>query len=228
MILLISVSSTVRYQTVNRPELLHARQRAAPVPIKKRSPMNSDPRLIMLLQSVTNGNAAAFEELYLHTKFGIYNRIFRLLKNPSDSEEVLQEVFSRVWIRSQQFEPCKGGVEGWIISIARNLTLDRLRLRKRQPLLPIEMHYESDGTLDEIVCPALRPLDELIRRQRADAVRKGLRRLSIGPRECVTLAFYEELSHSQIAIRTGIPLGTVKSWVSRSYGDLRPILDQHR
>lgn len=190
--------------------------------------MNSEPRLILLLQSVMHGSTAAFEELYLQTKVGVYSHIFRVLRNRSDSEEVLQEVYARIWLRSRQFEPSKGGVVGWINGIARNLSLDLLRVRKGRPQSALEFASGPEASLDAMVCPALQPLDSVILRQRENAVRGSLQHLPPGARECVMLAFYEDLSHSQIASQVGIPLGTVKSWVSRSYGGLRPLLEEHR
>lgn len=189
--------------------------------------MNSDLHLTRLLQLVMEGSTSAFNELYLRTKVGVYNKILRLLRNRSDAEEVLQEVYVRVWLRALQFEPCKGGVPGWINGIARNLALDLLRSKVRQPQFALELAYESDLELDEPICPALQPLDFAIRSQRAHAVLGSLQQLPAGPRECITLAFYEDLSHSQIASQVGIPLGTVKSWVTRSYGGLRPFLEDH-
>lgn len=190
--------------------------------------MNSDPKLIMMLKSVMQGNVSAFEELYLQTKVGVYKKLFRILRNSSDAEEVLQDVYARVWVRAWQFEPCKGGVPGWINGIARNLALDLLRLKIRQPQFSFDQAYEPDSEVDEVTCSALLPLDFVILRQRENAVRGSLQNLEAGPRECLMLAFYEDLSHSQIASQVGIPLGTVKSWVSRSYGGLRPILADHR
>lgn len=189
--------------------------------------MNSDLRLLTLLQSVRDGSATAFEEIYRLTRGSVYSQIFGMLRNSSDSEEVVQEVYARIWLRSLQFDPCKGGVASWINGIARNLALDLLRLRKRKPLLSPEIPHEFDDELDDIVCPDLQPLENVIRRQRANAVRGSLECLPVGARECVTLSFYEDMSHAEIASKLGIPIGTVKTWVSRSYGGLRPLLKEH-
>ncbi len=194
----------------------------------EKNSMNSDFRLIALLQLVMDGSASAFEEIYRLTRGNVYSKIFQILRNSSDSEDILQEVYARIWLRSLQFDPCKGGVVSWINGIARHLALDLLRLRKRQPLVSTEMPCEFDNTLDEIVCPDCQPLDNVIRRQRANAVRGSLEHLPAGARECLTLAFFEDLSHTEIASKIGIPLGTVKTWVSRSYGSLRPFLKEHR
>jgi RNA polymerase sigma-70 factor, ECF subfamily len=186
-----------------------------------------DQKLISLVQSVMIGSESAFRELYVQTKGRVYSKTYRMLGNRSDTDEVLQDVYSKIWLRSHQFESCKGGVAGWIQGIARNEALNRLRLRKRLSLLAAEP-FATESSEDEIVCPTLQPLDAVLRNERAIAVRSGLLNLPLAQRECLTLAFFDELSQSQIASRVGIPLGTVKTWISRSYGSLRPMLEAHR
>jgi RNA polymerase sigma-70 factor, ECF subfamily len=182
----------------------------------------------MLLNAVILGNEAAFEELYALTRSGVYRKLFRVLRDQFDSEEVLQEVYATIWLKSKQFKPCRGNVAGWINAIARNLALDLIRLRKRQSLPAFKLFHETGGSDCEIVCLGLQPLNNMIANERLNAVRACLKSLPLGPQECVALAFFEGLSHSQIANRVGIPLGTVKTWISRSYDHLRPMLGAHR
>jgi RNA polymerase sigma factor (sigma-70 family) len=189
--------------------------------------INSDPQLVTLMQEVKLGSEPAFLELYRLTRSGVYSKVFRILENRSDAEDVVQDVYLKVWIKSQQFDFCKGGVKGWINAIARNLSLDFLRLEKTLPQLALAMPYDWHNDQDEIICSAMQPLESVISIQRAKAVHESLQKLSQAQLSCLTLACFEDLSHSQIATHLGLPLGTVKTWVSRSYVSLRPMLKEH-
>jgi RNA polymerase sigma-70 factor, ECF subfamily len=191
---------------------------------------SSEANLIALMRAVMLGSEPAFIELYRGTYLGVYHKVLRILRNRVDAEDVVQDVYVKVWLRSQQFKPCKGGVKGWINAIARNLTLDLLRIRKRTPETIIEQPFDDDYSNDrhEIICSAKQPLESAICLERQTAVRNSLQKLSVGQRDCLKLASYEDLSQSQIAVHLGIPLGTVKTWVSRSYISLRPILKEYR
>ncbi len=189
--------------------------------------MNTDP-LAGLLHSASRGCESDFSELYRKTRVSIYYNVLRVLKNASDSEDVLQDTYVTVWARAQQFDPCKGSAKGWINAIARNKALDMLRLKKRMPELLLEQVSETQQEAKELVCSAAQPQESIIKNELASALRLCLQQLPLKQRDCLESVFFEELSHSQVAARFGLPLGTVKTWVSRSYVSLKPMLRAHR
>jgi RNA polymerase sigma-70 factor, ECF subfamily len=183
--------------------------------------------MISWIQSVTNGDKRAFLALYQHTNRGVYYKVLRVLCNQSDAEDVLQETYSKVWSQSLKFESSKGCVKGWINAIAFNLSLDLLRLKNRNPVSFVETVAALHHNGEETICPSPQPLELTISGERAGAVRNCLKFLSPAQRECLNLAFFEDLSHAQIASRLGMPLGTVKTSISRAYLCLRPKLSRH-
>jgi RNA polymerase sigma-70 factor, ECF subfamily len=187
-----------------------------------------EPKLTLLVQAVVSKNEPAFLELYRTTNRSVFYKILRIVRNRSDAEEILQEVYARVWYKSKLFQVDKGCARAWINAIARNCALDLVRLQKATPQPAAEMPADVINDYSEIACTAPQPLENAIRHEQELLVREGLRKLSIQQRDCLTLAFYEDLSHSQIAIRLGVPLGTVKTWIARSYILLQPTFQEYR
>lgn len=152
----------------------------------------------------------------------------RICNDRDDAKELLQEVYLKVWMRSGQFDAHKGGAIGWLIGIAQHTAIDSFRHRRRNP-----NRASANGLDDADSCALLpsadpQPVDCVISARMADAVRIPLSTLSMEQRESVRLSFYEGLSHSEIAARLKRPLGTVKSWMRRSFDAMRSDLEIHR
>jgi len=161
--------------------------------------------------AIANGDNQALEELYNRYSGVVYRLAFRVLKQREQSEEVVQEVFWRVWRRSTSFERERGRVSQWIFGIAHNLCIDEMRRMRARPN-PV---YENDEhpiiaqLVDEhIDIPAVAWANEQRR-----VIVGALANLPVAQREAVELAYFGGFSHQEIAERLDRPLGTIKTRV---------------
>jgi RNA polymerase sigma-70 factor (ECF subfamily) len=175
--------------------------------------------LVACVGAVARGDRGALERLFRHASDRVYAIALRLLRLPADAEEVVVDVFQQVWQEAGRFDPARGTVEAWLGRIAHSRALDRLRRRQARPDLDTGLHpdeVDHPYTECEDAAPALLALYE-----EGNLVRRALALLSPEQQRCVGLAFLEDLSHAEIAERTGWPLGTVKSHVRRGMLALR-------
>ncbi len=178
---------------------------------------------LALLERIQNGDAAALDELYARYSSAVYSLVWKILQNAEEAEDVALDVFWQVWRQADRYDPARGAPPAWIFTLARSRAIDRLRSR----------HRREDRTLS-IDDPAvhLDPLDEEAApdrvasyRQARDAVRKAMASLSEVQREAVELAFFQGLTHVEIAARLKQPLGTVKTRIRQGLIRLRKQLD---
>jgi len=131
---------------------------------------------------------------------------YRMLGSVAEAEDVVQEVFSQAWRQASRYQASRGNVVAWLMNLTRSRAIDRLRSRKARPQ-PIGV----DATAIEMTDPA-QPMDEqLALSAQAAQIRAALEELSLLQRVAIELAFYEGLTHAQIAERLELPLGTVKT-----------------
>ena len=160
-----------------------------------------------LLRQVALGGAAAMRDVYARCAARAFAIAIRLLPTRADAEEVLQETFLEVWRRAREFDPERGGMETWVTTIARTRAIDRLR---------------SLGTVSRMVegvsqqpppvsATPPSPDDAASAAQEQARVRAALEQLPPEQREVVLLGYFDGLSQSEIARKTGQPLGTVKT-----------------
>lgn len=163
----------------------------------------------------------ASEDDALRRVYDVYGRlVFTLCNRSLDREaalEVTQDVFVAAWQKRGQFDPVRGSLAGWIMGIARFKTIDALRSKARRPQL--SGHPAGPDTPNT----SLQGVDLLADRL---LVASAMAELPERSRRVLELAFLEDLTHRQIAERTGIPLGTVKSDIRRSLVRLRQYLEQ--
>jgi RNA polymerase sigma-70 factor (ECF subfamily) len=163
--------------------------------------------------------AEADSDIYLPLRFGdpgalelaydrygglAYGLSLRIVGDGADAEEVVQEVFLRVWKSPQSFDPSRGSFRTWLLTLVRNRSIDRLRARSRKPAgAELPVHLEDRSAHSD-------PWQTLALGLERDAVRKGLDSLPFEQREAIELAFLGGYTHTEIADRLGLPLGTVK------------------
>jgi RNA polymerase sigma-70 factor (ECF subfamily) len=136
----------------------------------------------------------------------------------SQADDLIQEVMLKVWRNASQFDPARGKATTWLFTITRNLRIDYLRKEIRPELDPEDPLLTPDPD---------RPADEQVQtRQTADRIAKAVSVLPDNQAEILRLSFFEELSHSEIADRLGLPLGTVKSRIRLTFGKLRHALSE--
>ena len=172
-----------------------------------------------LLPAVVRGDLVAFEELYDRYSSTLYALLLRILGNPEDAQEVLQESFVKVWTNATSYDVERGSEAAFLISIARSRGIDRLRSRK------IRSDRENDAgreisTVSSFVVTKT-GADDAIQSQESKAVRGALSELPDAQRIALELAYFEGLSQSEIAAKLGEPLGTIKTRMQLGMKKLR-------
>lgn len=167
-----------------------------------------------LVRALALGRPEAFEEIVERYEKPLINFIVKYVDDRAAAEDVFQETFVRVVRSIGDYEP-RAGLATWIFTIARNLSLDHLRSRKRRREAPI------DGT-NVIAMPAAAPAPDA--REEAERVREAVQRLSPPKREAVVLRFFSGLSYEEIGRMVGAPTGTIKFRVHEAMRDLAALL----
>ena len=184
-------------------------------------PSSSSPLdpLSELLAATARGDRRAFAELYRLTRSRLYAITLALLRQQDTAEEVLQETYLAVWRAASQYQAGRAPVLVWLMAIARHRAIEALRQRRRraaeinaQPLADEDLEIPDPR-------PSL-PVDHL-----AHAIQECLRRLSPEQAQAIELAFFQGLTHEELAARLQTPLGTVKSWVRRGLLQLKGCLE---
>ena len=161
-----------------------------------------------LPQRIVQKDVRAFERLYDLHSHTVYALVFRIVQQSSIAEEIVQDVFLQLWRNAGQYDSAKGAFVPWLLTLARNRALDHLRLKSERQ----RRREELPETLPQI---ALTPgyeeaLDE---KRRAERVRELIGSLYPQQKRAIEMAYFEGLSHSEIATALKEPLGTVKSWI---------------
>lgn len=174
--------------------------------------------LAQAMGRVGEGCAEAFKDVYEGTSAAAFGVGRRLLGDESLAEDVVIETFEYVWNRAQAFDPARGTVRAWVAMIARSRALNLLERRARVArALPLEA---ADQVVAASSANGSLPAD----RGRAPEVDSALDRLPGTQRTLIEGAFFEGLSHSDLAKRTNLPLGTVKSRIRLGLARLRQLL----
>jgi len=160
------------------------------------------------------GDRDAVAELYDRHAARVFALARRILRNESDAEDVVQDVFSQVWRTARQYETARGTVAGWLLVIARTRAIDRLRARTIRP-------ETTEAPLDAMAASAVPAPDQLVSDEQAGRVRRALAALPDDQRLSLELAYFEGLTQSEIADRLGTPLGTVKTRIRTALITLR-------
>ena len=186
--------------------------------------------LVELLSRVALGDRGAFGALYRRTSAHLLGVVLRIQRDRAVAEEVLQEVYVNVWRAAQSFDAAQSQPLTWLTSIARNRAIDSLRRGQTQPKLQTlgaaasGTDAEDEDVYDTVADDAPGPLDLLSRATDARALGECMDKLSALQRQSVALAFYQGLSHAEVAEQLRQPLGTVKSWVRRALLTLKSCL----
>ncbi len=170
------------------------------------------------LAAVGQEDRDAFATLYRMTSARLFGVILRMVRDRSEAEDLLQEVFVSVWRRANAFDPARGNAMTWLMTLARNRTIDRLR----------EHREASLDDADALVIPSDDPTPAALaeaseERQRLE---RCMQRLEPQQRGVVREAFFSGASYSELADRLSVPLGTMKSWIRRSLMQLKVCLEQ--
>ncbi len=176
--------------------------------------MNSDPESAPdsdLMLAVARREEAAFERVYEQYSRPVFSMVVRIVRSNAEAEEILQEAFWQVWQSAANYRPALGTPFTWIVTIARRKAIDRLRANSRH--LRRIAEALATGLDDDTEAPA-GPAN-VVADERAVAVRAALRLLGLAERRVIELAFFDGLTHVEIAEATQQPVGTVKARIRR-------------
>jgi RNA polymerase sigma-70 factor (ECF subfamily) len=176
--------------------------------------------LAALLAACGRRDRRAFTRLYQSSSAKLFGVALRILRREDWAEEVLQDCYVSIWNHAQDYRPGLSAPMTWMTSIVRNRCLDWLR----KPRLEVS---DSEGEMiDQAISDNPEPLAELERSKDSEALARCLQALEARQRQAIALAFYEGLSHSELASHLRQPLGTVKTWVRRGLLRLKACLGE--
>ena len=176
------------------------------------------------------GDRAAFATLYERTSPHLFAVVLRIQRHRALAEDILQEVYVNVWRAASSFDAAQSQPLTWLTSIARNRAIDSLRRQQTQPRLRTAgaaaegRENEDDDVYDTVADDTPGPLDLLSRASEARSLAACMERLSPAQRQSLALAFFQGLSHAEVAEQMRQPLGTIKSWLRRSLAALKSCL----
>jgi RNA polymerase sigma-70 factor (ECF subfamily) len=174
-----------------------------------------------LLRRIALGDSGALKTLHDRCSGRALAVAQRMLRSRSDAEEVVQEAFLQIWKRAETYDPARGGVDAWVATIVRTRAVDRLRALGANAKMLASNEAAVDVGAPEVPSPS-HQLESAQDRARVNA---ALKELSPEQRSVLELAFFEGLSHREIAERTGQPLGTVKTRVRLGMLKLAGVLE---
>jgi RNA polymerase sigma factor (sigma-70 family) len=184
----------------------------------------SDDQLIEWLHGVAQQDAQALKALYDATSQRLYAIAMRVVSNTEHAEDVLQEAYLNIWRVAGNYQTSLSPPMVWMGMIVRSRGLDFLRRRKAEQSL-------AGQPLDEILSETLAadsdgPLDINEASEQAWALHECLRKIEAKQREVLTLAYFRDLSQTELAQQLKLPLGTVKTWMRRSLAQLRTCMNR--
>jgi RNA polymerase sigma-70 factor (ECF subfamily) len=168
-----------------------------------------------LLERVVHKDESALAELYDRYSGLVFSEANRILRDHSSAEEILQDLFYQIWQTASRFDPRRGSLPGWLIVVARNRAISKLRRKsgKAEELPENAVDLRADlatsstqNLLLEKVCRVLSGLPD-------------------GQRAAIEFAYFEGMSHSEIAEKTGEPLGTIKTRIRSAMETLKKVLN---
>lgn len=169
-----------------------------------------------LVVALSKGRERALTELYDRFGGAVYSLAYRVTGDRGAAEEISLDTFLQVWQQAGRFNADQGSLQSWLFTIARSRAIDRVRAAKA-----VKRTHAEDGTAEQHV---ERPDETVELAERQRLVREAITGLSPSQRRALELAYFEGLSHAQIAERLGEPLGTVKTRVRQAMIALRRTL----
>jgi RNA polymerase sigma-70 factor (ECF subfamily) len=171
---------------------------------------------------MAQGHQDALAQLYDATSSTINGLLRRMLEHPEDAEEVLLDVYMKAWKYAGAYSEKRGSVQAWLVTMARNTAIDRIRQKSAQPKM---MAFEPDETTEPVSGDSS-PEEQSLDRERRRRVQQVLNELPDEQREALVLAFFGGLTHVELAEQLGEPLGTIKSRIRMGLMRLRGLLEE--
>lgn len=175
-----------------------------------------DTKLVALLARSGQGDRSAFKELYDATAGTLLGVAMQLLRERSRAEDALQDAYIQIWHKASEYNVQRGSVLGWLATIVRYRAIDMQRRDAR---------LQTGASLPEMVDPQLSAEQLSAALEQASELKECMDRLSQSQRQSIALAFFEGLTHDQLAVHLTAPLGTIKSRIRRGLTRLKECLD---
>lgn len=164
------------------------------------------------IQAIANGDRESFRKLHERYRAILFFTIHKVLGNNEDSEDVLQEVFAKIWNKAHLFDLDRGKPLTWATTMARNRAIDRYRSKQRRSKLGMRYEDHVEVIRDRSTNSTER---DIVHNETADMLRSAVLELTPAQQEAIDLAYFGGLTQSEVAERTGQPLGTVKARIRR-------------
>lgn len=171
------------------------------------------------LGRIARGDSSALAELYDRHARLVFSLALRILQNRADAEDVVQDVFTQVWAQAARYDTARGEVAAWMLMMARTRAIDRLRSRSLRPETASEARV-----VEEVPDATARQDLQLLSAEQVESLQDALSALPVAQRVALELAYYEGLTHAEIADRLSEPLGTVKTRIRQAVIKLRESL----
>ncbi len=176
-----------------------------------------DEEIIAMLQQ---GTGWAMAVLYSRYAPLVFSLALRVLQDPNAAEETVQDVFVKVWYRAGEYDAARGHLVSWMARIARNHAIDAMRRHMRARTMDLELVSELPDT-------SATPHEIVVQEAQVLRVHAALERISGEQRRAIELAFFEGMSHPEIAEHLGLPMGTVKTRIRRGMQRLKILLQDN-
>jgi RNA polymerase sigma-70 factor (ECF subfamily) len=167
-----------------------------------------------LAERFVAGDEFALREAYDRFGRAVFHLATKTLANRDDAEDVTQTTFVAAWLGRGTFDPARGSLLGWLLGIARRKVVDRMRARARENRITETVRHQPEAGMSSPGADPDQVVDRLV-------IADELAQLPTDQRRMLELAFFDDLTHQQIAQATGVPLGTVKSHIRRGMQSLK-------
>lgn len=191
------------------------------VPKRKKESAYPDQAWAELIGRMSGGDQAALADFYDQSNRLVFGMVMRIVNDRSAAEEITLDAYHQIWRQAQNFDSERGKPSSWLITIARNRAIDRLRATKwaRQEQTPIEdvtPFLATEGT----------PEESAYTNEQQKLVRSALAQLKPDQRELIEIAFFAGLTHQEISDKLNLPLGTIKTRIRAGMMKLRELLGE--
>jgi RNA polymerase sigma-70 factor (ECF subfamily) len=169
---------------------------------------------------VAAGDRAALRIIYQDTSAKLFGVCLRILKDRNEAEDVLQDVYVTVWRKAAAFDPGRASPITWLVAIARNRAIDRLRASA------VSRRIEPIEAADAVSDPAPAAVERVEQAQQQQRLARCLEELEARHASAIRAAFLDGATYEELAARMSVPLGTMKSWIRRGLLKLRVCLER--
>jgi RNA polymerase sigma-70 factor, ECF subfamily len=217
------------------PAASHVQGGRAAAPVTRLARVGEGPLEIdwcQIVRRCMDGDSGAWAELVRTHHRRVYGLCYRFTGNPTDAEDLTQDVFLKVYSNLSSFDTGRGSLQVWITTMTRNLLVDNFRrTRNQRATSSLDDGWESTEELrpiDRLTAGGLSPHESAAQKELAKMVQNALARVSVELREAVILRDLQDLDYKEIACVLGIPEGTVKSRISRGRAELARLLERNK